>query len=298
MVVGPNGGSGGPTSSSASPGMQMGTGSFAGTQMGTGMGPGTRRPYDVRTPTDEPCSAVTPQSSSSNSAPSSASSSSLNSPVSPYMSPSPNMNRFPTLTSAFTPSETRECESAFASVTIATEGYDFSGGAAKDYLAQNQRQNYAQNFSNEQHVLGLSFDTLLHPSAYTISASLTPATSASVVPEHTIYATNPLSSSTTDSPRSAASTKMAKADAAASSMNSQPIAPTPIYARHPSLSIITDLSSVSTPNYNQNGRHADRNSNSKKRRLAPTKGTSTRQREKTHKCPRPGCIKVYQSLTF
>jgi len=293
MVVGPNGETGRPTGFPAL-GMHVG-GSFTGTDVGTRLGTGaaaeTRTSKYASTPTDEAYSAVTPQYSSS-SAPSTAPSSSLNSPISPYASPSPKSNLFPTLTSAYTPSETREGESAFASVTVATEEYDYGDNTAKDYTAihaQSHVQNHAQNLPTEQRILGLSFDTLLHPSAYATPASLPPATPASVVPEHTIYATNPLPSSTAfDSPRSSVSANTATTDAAPISMDPQPIAPTPIYARHPSLSIITDLPSIS----NQKFRTTDHNSNSKRRRAASTKGTS-RQREKTHKCPRPKCIKSY-----
>ncbi|KAF8518238.1 hypothetical protein JB92DRAFT_2903939 [Gautieria morchelliformis] len=301
----------------------------------TVMGPGgsvglplyKHEPYQLGDP--YPSSALTPQSSNTSSAASSA----LPSPISPYTPPSP--NRFPTLTSAFVPRPSdadddsalaesdsttigREGESAFAPVTVALSGAlglvpNYGDYLSKSYLAKedaSSKEYLPESPLDErdtdkhkehrptQYLEGKrkhALDTLLNADTYDYVASPSTSVSASVVPRCTVYEAE----STDSTPANPAS--------ASNSPHTYPLAPTPVYARHPNLSIITDLptqgtiaplQSISRTHPNSHHGHYTPGRNPKKRRAAPASSSKKNQnrREKAHKCPHVGCIKSYLNL--
>jgi transcription factor SFP1 len=173
---------------------------------------------------------------------------------------SPNPHPFPTLTSAFTP--------------VMTSGSRDPGA----YLAQNCLS------KEEEHV----FDTMLHSEVYEHAP-------ASVVPQHTMTHENASTSydngnydnvsydklgytgydttagiAGTAGTAASATTGDVPADSP-THVHPATIAPTPVHARPPTLSIITDA-------------EPERTSGGERRK----KG----RRERVHKCPHEGCVKV------
>ncbi|KAF8591192.1 hypothetical protein K439DRAFT_1066172 [Ramaria rubella] len=253
-----------------------------------------------------PPSPISPSDASS-------ASSALASPRTPYTTTPPPPNPFPTLTSAFTPRE-----SAFPPVTT-------SSSRAHAYT----RGMYPVREEEEEHV----FDTMLHREVYDSNpgavahpqqpltchpqicvppAQFFPAPARCAPPQYT-------TSYPSHSPRE---------HVAPTHVYPPTIAPTPVYARHPNLSIITDIhiqseaepeaedepelaplkpakrrkgenstSWASEEEGRERGRDAllslpQGKAQTHRRRKKASAGT----REKIHKCPHAGCIKSYLNL--
>ncbi|KIJ51522.1 hypothetical protein M422DRAFT_244683 [Sphaerobolus stellatus SS14] len=220
--------------------------------------------------------------------PATASSSTLESPRSAYSPTPPPPNPFPTLTAAFTPPE-----SAFAPVYVKTppsseqsySGYPYTGNAYGSFIQP----------EGQYIVDGVSYDHTPVPSL--------PLT---IHPQDSIPATHYFSNDSNQTACVPPSHTLAEyPDPPSNAMaNGYPptLAPTPVYARHPNLSIITDLPpELSDPIEKPSGETSatwatesdgdEKLPHTRRRKKAPS--AKHHGREKTHKCPHAGCVKSY-----
>lgn len=222
--------------------------------------------------------------------PATASSSTLESPRSVYSPSPPPHNLFPTLTSAFTPPE-----SAFASVYVKAPfssdqtytGYTYCGNAYGSFVQPEGHcivdgATCVRTPVPSYHPMPLASQ----PQESVPSAPHLPADApvSCVIPSHTMaeYPDPPSNALAHDYPPT--------------------IAPTPVYARHPNLSIITDLppeeSDPPEEPSEENGAPLPPDSEGEDRatharRRKKVHGSRHQAREKAYKCPHAGCVKSY-----